>query len=414
MALEENHNQPRSVQSKTHPIYSLAVLAFCAATSACVHKAQTTPPSQKPQITVPSVPVKAPDVGEVCRPDVFKDGETIKTSVGEIKVKGWKLLIDREAVRTYFQNHPGQSLRISSSDDMGASFVWPEDLQRRSKVFASYPRPEVDEVYITFSLREANKEIEHKVYTVKMATNNVGASGVRASQIVSEVSVGDHVAEMQNFLDTIQQDWMVGRPNVMIYDAGDGNTRSGQYIDSVGRISLTSNWFTEPRLKAENDGFIVFFHEYMHFLMHNLFEKNNSQKNNYAVYEAYQKLLAAAGYKDKNAGMVGQYQQVRTLSDHPVFKILREDAYIDDALKDKQKKISMGHPNDNYRELFASLFTTLRFFPDQFIKNYQGLKAPDKKLVAEVLTMVLTPFGSSVSQLIPEIDKIRQACGCAN
>jgi|GEM_PF-5375284 len=428
MALSEFINRPsaRSEKRDVHGIF--AVLALCASINGCANKAVL---QQVPQLAAKTA---VNDLAGQCERKEYQDGDIIKTPVGDVQLKGWKLIVDVDAADAYLNKFPGKSFGFYLSDGLSTRLEYPDDLTLRGRrtlirdnrkylILPTFPRPESGKINLTLVVRQKGKEVEQTSYSLQLATNNTDKNGVPAKQVISEKPL-PQVFEIQEFLNTIQSQLIIGRPNVVIYhpDRGGyckdqpGCGPNGEFVpDSGGDIFVDMEYFAEPRLKDINDGQMVFFHEYAHYFMNDRIEKPLKQENHHAIYENYKRLLRRTGYKpdDRKRSLIQEQKEIKALREHPVFKIFREDSYCENHLKEKDKPLEMGHPHENYKELFASTLTTLKYFPQEFIMRYGSLNDEDKKAVAEEIKTLIEIMGVPLMKkfFVPEIETVKAACG---
>jgi hypothetical protein len=378
----------------------------------------------------------------------YRSGETIPNDVTPIRIEKWKLFFDKKRIEDYFKKFPDRRivftlvnpnisgiLRFTASQD--GIFVLNKIEDENNIIMValppSYDLPNEDQiVYLHFREIETKgkeqKIVRDNVYPIKLnfyTYNPINRENFEIDvylPIYSEVPLSnDLFKKIYEICKIFYNRFISYFPRVYIFEYRKRpwykvSDDFGSYIYEENRIELASKNFTNPLFP--NEGIITAFHELSHVIVKEIvFDED--QRLNQILFEVFKVLNDKSGIKVFSRYSIPPKEEIKAvekLEDNVYFSIFDESFYIKKVYR---IETLLGHPYDDYSELFASALTVLRFFPNEFIQRYNQLNPEQRKVVAKVVRTIFKILESilkykdrsseDIKELLPQKDLLKKA-----
>jgi hypothetical protein len=390
-------------------------------------------------------------------PHIYESGDEIKTPLGTITTKGWKVMMDD--VTTSFlawQGGSGENYYVfkfkNASGDTWQIFntakepklVFPagtksmESEHDANQYKGFYIDPKAADPIISIEvlefpgerasleselladenqlkkIRKAHRRQASHSYRYKLKLKGYASPEEKNSKnprMFAEGRVPE--GELRN-LGALHELFCKFRPVAPLYIYGEGKNdpyskgetraeKTRHFDPLYTRVVLANQDFTDPSFPGQ--GQQVATHEMSHGILH------GSQLEG-AQFEAYGKLRDAYSEMMKVAN-----ENANGPEKEPCLSVLREYSYYKNHPQNPEDADTLpaGHPWSNTDELFASSVSVFRYYAKDFIKKFKALDPESKKLTAEAGKRVMNFLHSmnsdpaTLKRLIPHIEEIELA-----
>ncbi len=371
---------------------------------------------------------------------IYKDGEVIETPYVNVKIDGWRFLIDQEALKAS-TTEKSATFSISSSDAVlrqrlnvgfggyASSALESEIEGRKYWELVAYPASvspnKPQRVYL--HVEERNIETDESKttsYPVDISFDtHISGEEYQKVRFYSEIQLDEETKKrIDKMLAVFDKFTPRGAPQVYIFKDENIEYRGGVY--SEGQTKVPSNLFTSPEFQDE--GLAKIFHETCHGVMEQFLTLKADLGPSSEVFNAFKGLVEGAAEIDPDLFKIpmpsfGLFGVPKEVEENPYFSIFDESNYVNLPPDKYGQEGTYGHPYSNFDELFASALTVIRFFPDQFIENYDSLDAKVQEKVQKTVKAVfgvLTWFRkkpedhqADLGELLPAYDRLAATFG---
>lgn len=356
------------------------------------------------------------ETDEVPESRPYLNGESIATPYGDVRVDGWRVGV------------PQQILDESSKDGAEVSFRLIDQVDQSSiSTFSSYnfsaeldkegdtvnwmnmlPNRDGEPVLLVMSVSSsAQKGAQETSQTFRISPKVYTDTGSEHGRVFSQYPASTkQLRDLADIGDLFRAFDTLSISPVYFVNSGpgakfeEGSSAGGVNIYTSGVIVVSSRALESPQFKDEASQIV--FHEHAHDLMRVLLSMDGANRPSYVLSEYYKKI--ASTYDGDRQGEI-------TLND-----ILTESTYIVVEGYGRGRS-NIGHPEDNFNEMFASTLSVLRFHADGFLDNFSKLKKQERELIAGFVGAVIESLGvlnkdqKALEDLLPGIQKIKKALG---
>ena len=357
----------------------------------------------------------------------YRSGETIEDPISDVRIEGWMLLLEKEKVDKIAQTNSAQrtvkfgALNKETGDQLevvdkefaeslttvkrpGGSYVpylmFPSTLTRKDQIVFVDRKGQDDKIAAT--KRYYDLELEKYPYR----------DGEIA--VVSEGQVDREIARRITALARPFQPYLEGQ--TMTFYMPKARTELGLVYDGAHRtmgnlevIMITDDNYTAPKLPTAGDSMV--FHECAHGVIEQCERRAGKEKNTAfdRFTSAYKRLMAycllPVPFPEFAAN--DERQKMEKSENFELLSLFDESSYVGDDSPYSR----IGHPYDNQWELFSSLLTVMRFYPDQMLQRYKKFDQTTREELRNVIYSGLACLKELNKdqrfawQLIPAMDK---------
>lgn len=174
------------------------------------------------------------------------------------------------------------------------------------------------------------------------------------------------------------------------------------------QIILDSRFFTDPRF--ENYGKLAACHDMAHSLTVWTPQSQESIDTSQDIKRSFNRLREQI-LRPKDVKL--DDDESEEIDKKSVFRVIDESTYIQPKGSPKVPGWLLGHPYENYQEMFASGLDVMRNFPKEFTLEYSSLPVKEQSLIGQAACGIIRHletlrYDLDVRGLIPEADEIKK------
>lgn len=360
----------------------------------------------------------------------YTDGETILSEIGSMKVNGWKIYINSENIKQYFQQNPDNSLKV---------YIYalgiPGQLDRTmQKVYLNNKDDSKNEFELNIPPSQSMEYcLEIKSYNSNNNNTSIQLYKILPKYYKSELKGVDIISPVPltaKLTTMVEKVWnpfkeILASPPHTLYMCPSSDDEGASYALELNTVSCDIK-----KMSNLDEMERSLYHELSHALFWKLsLHLNRSDQNNAKnVFQSYKNIMNYNGWSLDDLDQefddfinfkTFTIEHIKEFETESLIRIFDESSYVHSTKDffDLKKHDPMGHPYENYNEFFASAMTVLRYFSDQFLENYKGLKDEEKHLVKPTVQVIFdiiryknkkTKKGEPVCELIiPAFKKIQ-------